>query len=84
MSDVTGDEFKSFMNVLAKLKSIVSEPQNLADVIAEQAELEKDFEVILGPVHTYQDLLENSSFFYPSWFHVHTKMAFSVTENKTF
>eukprot|EP00112_Aurelia_sp_Birch-Aquarium-sp1_P025605 Seg859.11 transcript_id=Seg859.11/GoldUCD/mRNA.D3Y31 product="Apoptosis inhibitor 5" protein_id=Seg859.11/GoldUCD/D3Y31 len=44
MSDVTGDEFKSFMNVLAKLKSIVSEPQNLADVIAEQAELEKGFE----------------------------------------
>ena len=46
MSDVTGDEFKSFMNVLAKLKSVISEPQNLADVIAEQAELEKDFEVI--------------------------------------
>jgi len=44
MSDVTGDEFKSFMSVLSKLKSIVSEPQNLADVIAEQAELDKGFE----------------------------------------
>ncbi|XP_065070517.1 apoptosis inhibitor 5-like [Rhopilema esculentum] len=44
MSDVTGDEFKSFMAVVSKLKSIVSQPQNLADVIAEQAELEKSFE----------------------------------------
>ncbi len=47
MSDVTGDEFKIFMGILSKLKSIISEPQNLADVIAEQAELEKNFEVFL-------------------------------------
>ena len=52
MSDVTGDEFKSFMSVLSKLKSIVSEPQNLADVIAEQAELEKSFEVNCVELYT--------------------------------
>ena len=51
MSDVTGDEFKSFMTVLSKLKSIVSEPQNLADVIGEQAELDKGFEVSLLDLH---------------------------------
>eukprot|EP00794_Sanderia_malayensis_P018134 gene18134-19944_t len=44
MSDVTGDEFKIFMGILSKLKSVISEPQNLADVIAEQAELEKNFQ----------------------------------------
>ena len=45
MSDVTGDEFKTFMSILSKLKSVINEPQNLADVISEQAELEKDFDV---------------------------------------
>ena len=55
MSDVTGDEFKSFMAVVSKLKSIVSQPQNLADVIAEQAELEKSFEVqILSQLYKYE------------------------------
>ncbi len=47
MSDVTGDEFKVFIGILSKLHSIVSQPQNLADVIAEQAELEKSFQVII-------------------------------------
>ena len=54
MSDVTGDEFKLFMSVLSKLKSIVSEPQNLADVIAEQAELDKGFEVKLFEFHVFK------------------------------
>lgn len=57
MSDVTGDEFKSFMGVLSKLKSIVSEPQNLADVIADQAELEKSFEVRPNLTYTRKNSL---------------------------
>ena len=61
MSDVTGDEFKSFMSVLAKLKSVVSEPQNLADVIADQAEFDKSFEV--STANIVESPCENFIFF---------------------
>lgn len=44
LSDVTGDEFTGFVSMLTKVKSIASNPQNLADLITEQANLDKQFE----------------------------------------
>jgi len=44
LSDVTGEEFTSFMSILSTVKSISANPQNLADIITEQAELDKDFQ----------------------------------------
>jgi len=44
LSDVTGDEFTIFISMLSKVKSISSNPQNLADLITEQAELDKEFQ----------------------------------------
>jgi len=44
LSDVTGDEFTIFISMLTKVKSIASNPQNLADLITEQAELDKEFQ----------------------------------------
>lgn len=44
LSDVTGEEFTVFIAILTKVKSISSNPQNLADIITEQAELDKDFQ----------------------------------------
>jgi len=44
LSDVTGDEFTIFISILSKVKSIASNPQNLADLITEQAELDKEFQ----------------------------------------
>ena len=38
----------------------------------------------LGPVHTYPDIFENASFFYPFWVSVHTETAFTLTENEAF
>jgi len=43
LSDVTGEEFTSFIAILGTVKSISSKPQNLADIITEQAELDKTF-----------------------------------------
>ena len=43
VNDVTGDEFTSFISILGTVKCIASNPQNLVDIITEQAELEKDF-----------------------------------------
>ncbi|XP_065666590.1 apoptosis inhibitor 5 [Hydra vulgaris] len=44
LSDVTGDEFTSIISMLTKVKSIANKPQYLADLITEQAELDKDFQ----------------------------------------
>lgn len=44
LSDVTGEEFTSFVSILSTVKSVSSNPQNLADIITEQAELDKDFQ----------------------------------------
>jgi len=44
LSDVTAEEFTSFISMLTKVKTVASNPQNLADLIAEQAELEKNFQ----------------------------------------
>ena len=39
---------------------------------------------ILGPVHTYPDIFDNASFFYPFWVCVHTETVFSVTKTNLF
>ena len=44
LSDVTGEEFTAFISMLTKVKSIASNPQNMADLITEQAELDKEFQ----------------------------------------
>ena len=44
VNDVTGDEFTCFINILGTVKSVSSDPQNLVDIVTEQAELEKDFQ----------------------------------------
>lgn len=44
LSDVTGDEFTTFISILTKVKSIAVNPQTLADLITEQAELDKPFQ----------------------------------------
>ena len=46
---MTGEEFKMFMGILSKLKSVASDTQKLADLVAEQAELDRDFEVLSHP-----------------------------------
>ena len=47
LQDVTGDEFVAFMKILSGLKqtSTVLGRQQLVDIVAEQADLEKEFEV---------------------------------------
>lgn len=47
MQDVTGDEFASFMGLLSVLKISKSIPgqQALVDLVVEQAELDKVFDV---------------------------------------
>ena len=47
MPDVTGEEFTLFISILSKVKSVANNPQNLADLITEQAELDKEFQVNL-------------------------------------
>ena len=47
MPDVTGDEFKVFISLLSKLKTMESEHDQLVDMIAEQAELENELQVSL-------------------------------------
>lgn len=44
LSDVTGVEFTAFVSLLTKVKSIANNPQNLADIITEQANLDKEFQ----------------------------------------
>ena len=44
LSDVTGEEFTLFISILTKVKSIASNPQNLADIVTQQAELDKEFQ----------------------------------------
>lgn len=45
LSDVTAEEFTLFISTLSKVKVIVSNPQNIADLITEQAELDKPFDI---------------------------------------
>ena len=45
MADVTGEEFKVFIDILSKLKVLSNEHQQLVDLITEQAELESDLQV---------------------------------------
>jgi len=44
LPDVTGEEFTLFISILSKVKSVANNPQNLADLITEQAELDKEFQ----------------------------------------
>lgn len=45
MADVTGEEFRTFMTILSSLKVMASAHQELADIVAEQAELNQAFQV---------------------------------------
>ena len=45
MADVTGEEFRTFMTILSSLKAMGSSHQELADIVAEQAELSQPFQV---------------------------------------
>lgn len=47
MADVTGEEFRTFMAILSSLKVMASAHQELADIVAEQAELNQAFQVPL-------------------------------------
>ena len=47
MADVTGEEFRTFMTILSSLKVMSSAHQELADIVAEQAELNQAFQVPL-------------------------------------
>ena len=47
MADVTGEEFRTFMTILSSLKVMASAHQELADIVAEQAELSQAFQVPL-------------------------------------
>ena len=47
MADVTGEEFRTFMTILSSLKVMASAHQELADIVAEQAELNQVFQVQL-------------------------------------
>ena len=47
MTDVTGEEFRTFMNILSSLKVMASAHQELADIVTEQAELAQAFQVCL-------------------------------------
>ena len=47
MADVTGEEFRTFMTILSSLKVMASAHQELADIVAEQAELNQAFQVPL-------------------------------------
>ncbi|XP_068671795.1 apoptosis inhibitor 5-like [Montipora foliosa] len=44
MTDVTGEEFRTFMNILSSLKVMASAHQELADIVTEQAELAQAFQ----------------------------------------
>lgn len=46
MADVTGEEFRTFMTILSSLKVMASAHQELADIVAEQAELNQAFQVL--------------------------------------
>ena len=48
MADVTGEEFRIFMTILSSLKVMGSAHQELADIVAEQAELNQPFQVSLN------------------------------------
>ena len=45
LTDVTADEFQTFMAILSSLKSMTSDHQALADIVMEQAELSQPFQV---------------------------------------
>ena len=45
MPDVTGDEFKVFIDLLSKLKTLEFEQDQLVELITEQAELGNDLQV---------------------------------------
>ena len=45
MADVTGEEFKVFIDIMSKLKVLGNEHQQLVDLITEQAELDSTLQV---------------------------------------
>lgn len=44
MTDVTGEEFRTFMTILSSLKVMAAAHQELADIVTEQAELNQPFQ----------------------------------------
>lgn len=48
MTDVTGEEFRTFMTILSSLKVMAAAHQELADIVTEQAELNQPFQVDLS------------------------------------
>ena len=55
-SDVTGEEFEKFIEVLGKLHHLsrsVDGIQQIIDIITEQAELQGDFQVSLHMMYMY-------------------------------
>lgn len=56
MPEAAGDEFKVFISLLSKLKTWESEHDQLVDLIAEQAELQSELQVIQLTLKVFPNL----------------------------
>ena len=69
MTDVTGEEFKVFVDILSKLKVLSDEHQQLVDLITEQAELDSELQVfnMIIVLRVYCSSLSCTSYYLSVW-----------------